>query len=379
MAEFDIIKALGSAINDGKLTDPQSGEVMVGEPLGVATAQGGGKEGKAAAGAGAGDLGGAVVPVVGEEKEEGGEPTDWFMSTPQSEVASAFTEEQRELFKKHFGGKFGNEDAEAFYKAHTENGARLAQLSQKEKQWEVRERNLASVNPMLARAIQLDLQGEDWRKELDTVQVDWRKEGSKQDERALLNAYQKGKVDEAEWEEYKSGDADEVTRDKVEKYVGMARDEYDRRRSQVMEAHKRTLDNEREAQKKWNNSVDEAIASTIRKFPNLKSELSDPKFRGELATGESINRLLFDEQGLLKSSAPLVVKIAQDPEGFLASVSRRIQYEAKKAAELAQLRNTPGQMRSRTGGDKSPTDPNTPKDPALQGLYEGLRKAGLNI
>jgi uncharacterized protein with NRDE domain len=295
---------------------------------------------------------------------------DKFSWIEQPQTGSLFNDDAKKWFKENMAAHFGTEDPESFLTAHKASQAQLAELTKKSEQWTRREQTLAGLSPVTQHIIQKELKGEAITDEvLGLVGIDLSKPTERQDGWTLLEKYTKGKVSRDQYDQYISGEAEDDVKVRVENYLEIAKDQHQRKVQQYGETLQKQKEAEIQQQAAFSASVDQAIQASIQKYPGLKARIETPQFKEGMVSQNALIDLFFTKDGTYKPNAPIAMAIAEDPEGFVASIYRSAERRATEKAKLEQLKGTPQAPRPRANGEQVAPDPNMPKDPIAQAIY----------
>lgn len=337
-------------------------------------------------GSGNGEEGKGKVVAVKEaqaEKDEvakGGvkEEEDAFSWMTQGVTPGAKQEYPEEVMK-FYKEQLGVEDPSAWKTTQAREKERMVELAKVEEQYKELAADLGAMPSVLQMAMRVWKEGGDVGGVLKGLPagVDFGKGADKQDERAMVEAYYGGKVSKEEWEALGDEDMDEDTlervKEKVKHYVGLSRDAFNAQKQRYDEQLRSYDAAQKEFVKHYGESVDGAITYATTKYPGLKAELDTAAFRGRLGSGEMFDDLFYTKEGLLKPDAAVKYRIAENPEGFIASVQRQALKAAREQAQLEVLNRTPSGARAMAGGGDINREVDMPDDPALRHLAEGLR------
>ena len=228
---------------------------------------------------------------------------------------------------------------------------------------------LDRLSPDLQSLIVMDLEGKDWRKERSSrPDLNMNLTFEKQDPKAVLDFYAKGKVTEDQLKEYLDPDGDQRDKAIVEARLDAAKLLYDADRTKAVDYAKTKRAQDEEIMQRRTASREASIAHVIKTVPGAASRKDEIT-----ASLDDLSQFFYEKDGVTyKADAALNAWVLKNRDLILKTMSKRATQAAEESATVNLMRRTDAKKAStaQRNGSGASAVPESPEQRVARILKE---------
>lgn len=276
-------------------------------------------------------------PLFGGERTLGGEPN----VTPQPEFENI--NEINAYLEKTHGIKDMNQLSE-----------RLTSYQQAEQNYQQQEQKLNgfaqlfdNMDADLWEAVNAYANGQDWRATLATPTIDFSKEASQVDPRKLAEAFNPGKLTEADWQEYSDPEGDPNIKRMVDTVIETSKASFTTQKQQKQQSAQQAVQQQQQRVQAFNTSLANAKAQLEAEYSNI-SPAAMAQIEDAFAKNDVMS-LFYEQDGTLKQDAFNTYAMAKFGKGLIEQFEAAAMRKAENKVTQDILERTPETPRNNRG------------------------------